>query len=254
MTHGEHGTLAGKTIAQGAHGNNPGPDWNFGSKDQLYDHYADDYHASNQGIDEWWDFVKPNSYFTRQLDHLDRTRKLAAAQVGVQWQVYNDTTAGWEGAADYAQLKQQYDNIEGIPNRTDIQKDFLKQRAATRYMMKQISDVGYTRRMFDNLTGNGYSKDGVVQTITHENPYAYLPGGDKWNIPSSSLSEIYDRPEYKYKDDYLKSTAYYKGLPAWSLPGEDIIPDWVVLTPGRREKVDGSAAALTEVLNSYTAQ
>ena len=243
---GREGTSSDrKTIAQGAGGLVPGPDWEPGG-DAIHGDWSDDWKPWHQGLDEWRNIEKPGGYLTRQIENLYRVRDLAAKEAGVSPEFF--IMGDLPPAKNAAELRQQYDDIDAM-GITQLQKDFLQQKSATRWIMQQCSDMGYTRLISDNMHGS--TGDGKIKNSAggYDTAYGYLPPDKGKN---TYLHASTDEPRGEQDPlEFLNDSALHQGVPPWVNRGEEAIPEWVKLTPGRRDLENGSNAAIQQILDAY---
>jgi hypothetical protein len=172
------------------------------------------YQAGRNGLDEWKDVL--NTYLPQQMLALYRTRKSASEEVGVEDRFYADWDKDIPPAGNLEELRQQYALINSYTDRTNLQKNYLKQKAATRSMLKAVSSAGYGSGFYDTVhksKGDDFSLKGLL-------PWASDP-------------------------------ASVEALPAWINKGEDGVPDWIDLSSGRRAKTDDTAKYFDTFLSWY---
>jgi len=145
------GALRGPDIRGGTYGHRPGEDDTFG----LGTWYDDETHAGKQGLQEWHTVI--GEYLPRQWKALERTRKIAATASGVDWKGYVDWDHDLPPAGSSDELQQQLDSIQKYNDRTTPQKNYLGQKAITRWMMKSAGDMGYGKGISRKL----YEKDSI---------------------------------------------------------------------------------------------
>ena len=218
-----------KKIRTGSNGMLPTDEWGLGSN---FDDEPNSMFSHKPHQPQWQHVV--TDYLTRELEDLYRTRDLAVRGTGVDARYWTDSKYKFPPAENYDSLKTQFQTIEGLKDRNRNQKDFLLNKVGTRYMMKQISDAGYSRTMFDMLYKKKDNEEGFNSVL------GYLPGITK----------------KKYKEDSVYSTETQTGLgiPAWVDPGEAAIPKWVELTDGRRLQETNSSKYIMDELDRYKLQ
>jgi hypothetical protein len=219
--------------------------------------------GSYQGLAEW-DNVR-DEVWPRQLEALRRTRENAATEQGVEWNVYLDYDKDLPPALTATQLREQFQTIEAYGDRTKVQKDYLRNKAATRFTMQKLGhEVGYGRTMFDNLhagvparqwkafmdpqnrifeENHDYvSKMNFLPTIElgapdDDNAIYYVGYKNIWNIV---------HPQSHYDEGAVRWSPI-NSIPPWQNKNEAGLASWIDLSPQRRRQEDMSK----DVFNAY---
>ena len=191
------------------------------------------------GRGTWWDSrkwagkqsYKPvndilHVYLPRQLGALTAVRKIAAEEQGIPWTIYTDDAKDLPVALTAEELTAQYATIKGYTDRTSAQKDYLLQKAASRWMMKVSSDFGFGDKFYtewhEHVETRDKNEKQTGDTYMNQLPSEYLSGSEM--------------------DDYNKNHDVRAGtveqLPDWMNRGEAGIPDWFDISDSYRQEED----------------
>jgi hypothetical protein len=200
------------------------PTGEFGENTWWNDSNRKAFQPGRIGLAQWKTIV--DQYIPREMSALYTTRGFAAAQVGVEEKYYNDYEKDLPPAQNAAELRQQYETINGYTDRTETMKDYLKQKAATRSIMRSVGVAGYGDYFTDKAYKNAPGKDWEM------NMY------DKDTMSLAGLLPHYD-------DDGVRI------VPAWLNKGEQGIPDWMDLNDSRRKKETKQATIYSEFVEDH---
>ena len=182
--------------------NNSYPTGEFGQDTWWNDSNRQFFQAGRIGLKQWKTVV--DEYIPRQMSALYNTRYLAAKETSVQSRMYNDFAKDLPPAQNADELRQQYATINAYSDRTELMKDYLKQKAATRSLLRSVGVAGY----------GDYFSDAAHK---------------KGDYDKNSLSLDGLLP-HKYDDDSMYE------VPAWLNKDEAGIADWIDLSDARRKK------------------
>ena len=175
----------------------------------------------------------------RQMKKLEASRTRAAISLHLSPATYLDLAKALPPAKSYEELQAQYLAIDNYTDRTEIQKDYLRSKSATRYEMNYISDMGFGAELYNSLVrvtdwnttaGSGYKTDkGILpnQLDSHRTEQGYYM--------------LFDNP--------------YNNIPAWlnEKDGhlEEVFPAWMTIDSWQRgilendQDESGEAASAT---------
>ena len=174
------------------------PTDHFGQGTWFDDTDAHWYQAGRPGLDEWHNVL--DDYIPRQMEALYLTRDMAAAQVGIDSKFYSDFSKDLPPAQNVDELRQQYATIDGYSDRTDLMKNYLKQKAATRSMMQAVGVAGYGSSFADDAhkkdswLPQNYDKD------TPEEVPAWLNEGEQGVPEWMDVSDSRRKKEAAHQD------------------------------------------------------
>jgi hypothetical protein len=129
---------------------------------------------------------------TRNLTTLDRTRQLAAQDVGIDGRIYSDFAKDLPIASSFEQLQTQYTAIRNYTDRTSLQKQYLQEKAGVRYLMGFSNKMGYGADLYDVV--HEKSDDTQKDAFYQGTKYGLLPsayrGMDFQRGASTNLKEV----------------------------------------------------------------
>ena len=181
---------------------------------------ADDTFGFNTEWDSYTDFTHiglpsmaelNKNVITRKLRTLGTTRKNAAYESGVDWRVYNDFSKDLPAAKSAEQLQTQFKAIDAYDDRSDSQKQYLKEKAGVRYLMSFVNDMGYGADLFDVLT-----KETDYDAITKRNTEQQKNDPDK--TENNYYGTVYNEIPSRYTGP--NGTTHLNSIPSWTNKGE----------------------------------
>ena len=150
------------------------------------------------------------------LRTLEVTRRAAAFETGVDDQTYLDNHKKIPYANNYDELRDQYNTISAYTDRTPLQKQYLKQKAAARYMIKFSDNMGYGADLYDIIQAH-HTREQKIEGYKTKEGIMYWRG---------------------YKGEGRDDPKFMQNVPAWTNFGENAFPSWMRLADWQRSEED----------------
>ena len=182
------------------------------------------------GYDPWKDHHKDWLEKGRVLDLMKydptygKMSEFRSDDLSTPWSsLYLDTAKSLDTASSYTDLAAQLDTIHGYDDRTATQKQYLVQKAITRYWIGQITSRGGTSDLLEKMYSKSVGEDGSFKR--------------QLNAPAYDFDRVMGDGDIDDPFDNIYESAMGRdgsGTSGWVLPwqnaGESLLPDDIMLS------------------------
>ena len=150
--------------------------------------------------------------------------------------MYTDFDKDLPAAKNVAELRQQYDTIDAYTDRTDLMKNYLKQKAATRSLLQSVGTAGYGNYFYDNA----HKKDSWLPHKYKDDDVEDIPA---WmNKGEQGVPEWVDLSDSRRKKEVDNQNVYSDFITEWTFdPPSDTISEYGKahgMTDKQRQKLE----------------